>query len=1137
MKLRRSIALVVLTLLVGLGFQGKTVPVTLAIGPNAVRNDAGFNAASLPANDDGSSSAVPLGFTANFFGRSYTTVYVNNNGNITFDSALPTYTPFGLTATRRVIIAPFFADVDTRTGNVVKYGTSMVNGHKAFGANWIGVGYYAQHVDKLNNFQLVLIDRSDVSAGSFDIEFNNDRIQWETGDASGGRGGLGGSSARVGYSNGTGTAGTFLELDGSGVPGAFLDSNFTSGLTHGSRNSNQLGRYLFQVRNGAVDPVDLTVTAIEVTQAVQDLANSVDLVAGKGTYARVHVASLVGGNKANVGARLYRVIGGIQQEPGLLPSNSGGTITVRTAPDRGALNDSYYFALPSAWTNAGSLTLKAVLNPLRSPEETNYDNNTRIATVTFKNVPRMRLREYNVKYKKGATTYQATGTQLYELRSWIRRAYPTSNLDWTELTVDMTDLGRLPTCDEVNSRLSGIRFWQVLFGTVDPRARYYGMVNDGGGFMRGCAIGIPSSVASGPTGSNATSFTWDHDGVSYGDWYGAHELAHTLGRAHANYCGAAGGIAYPYPNGQIGGPAANPKKFYGFDIHLHDIIVYPPTWNDLMTYCNNQWVSDFTYKGLMGKFIAEGVAPLDVSSASLAAVSREYIALRGIIATTVPSATLETAYRVTTTQTFDTPVPGGYFIRLRGGDGALLTQYEFTPLLNSEAAEDVNPMAVLNEVVPFAPGTRTIEITKGDRVLITRAVSLNSPTVHVVTPQGNETIPGDLTVEWTQSHPDNSSLRATVLLSTDGGTTYTPLRTDVIGTRVIIPTTEVPSTSRGRIRVVVSDGVNTAQDDSTGLFTIANHPPRAAILGPDDNSMFVFNQPVSLKGEGANSDGSSLPDSAFQWDSDLNRSLGTGPDLTVDNLVKGTHTIKLTVTGANGLTGVATRRVTVGDTVPAATPRITVAPGTASFVAPFRSTTVQSETLVIRDPAGYTVRWNVTSDASWLTMSDASGTDQSQPFIKVNPSGLASGSYTGKLTFTGTSNGTAVTPQVMAVYLTVDPEPTTPTPTPTPAPSSTPTQMASSTPEPTATSTQAPTATKTSTATIEPNTPEPTATSTQAPTATKTSTSTMEPSSTPTVQPSSTPTSTTAPRPTSTSTGTPLPISINRIYLPMVGRR
>jgi hypothetical protein len=210
----------------------------------------GFNSNALPANDDASSGAVPLGFTIDFFGQDYSSLFVNNNGNVTFDSPLGEFTPFDLTSTQHVIMAPFFADVDTRVGNVVTYGTGMVGGDPAFVATWPGVGYFSEHTDKLNTLQLVLIDRSDTGAGNFDIEFNYGQIQWETGDASGGSGGLGGASARVGFSNGTGVIGTFFELPGSGVNGAFVDNNLQTGLIHNSAGSQDPGQYIFNVRGG-----------------------------------------------------------------------------------------------------------------------------------------------------------------------------------------------------------------------------------------------------------------------------------------------------------------------------------------------------------------------------------------------------------------------------------------------------------------------------------------------------------------------------------------------------------------------------------------------------------------------------------------------------------------------------------------------------------------------------------------------------------------------------------------------------------------------------------------------------------------------------------------------------------------------
>jgi hypothetical protein len=221
--------------------------------PVAAQIRPGFNSDTLPANDDGSTGAVNIGFSTNFFGTTFTQLFVNNNGNVTFDAALSTFTPFGLTGNIGTpIIAPFFADVDTNGAGsgIVSFGSGIVDTRTAFGVNWPLVGYFSGQVDRLNNFQLILIERSDTGVGNFDIEFNYSQIQWETGSASNGTGGLGGDSARVGYSAGTGAPGSFLEFTGSGVNGAFLDGG--PNALRSNSNVGVDGRYLFSVRNGSV---------------------------------------------------------------------------------------------------------------------------------------------------------------------------------------------------------------------------------------------------------------------------------------------------------------------------------------------------------------------------------------------------------------------------------------------------------------------------------------------------------------------------------------------------------------------------------------------------------------------------------------------------------------------------------------------------------------------------------------------------------------------------------------------------------------------------------------------------------------------------------------------------------------------
>jgi len=246
-----------------LGFAAAlTLSSSLAFG-GAVVSVAGFDDNSLGANDDGSTGFVDFGLgTLNFYGISHTGAFLNNNGNMTFDAPLGTFTPSAITGGSLEMIAPFFADVDTRGSGsaLMTYGNGTWAGRSAFAQNWRGVGYFGSHVDKLNTFQTILVERFDTGVGNFDIYFNYDQIQWETGDASGGSNGFGGTSAHAGWTNG---AGAYFEFAGSGVNGALLDSG--AALTSLVQNSNVGvdGRYLFQVRGGnvIVPPIGVPDTA------------------------------------------------------------------------------------------------------------------------------------------------------------------------------------------------------------------------------------------------------------------------------------------------------------------------------------------------------------------------------------------------------------------------------------------------------------------------------------------------------------------------------------------------------------------------------------------------------------------------------------------------------------------------------------------------------------------------------------------------------------------------------------------------------------------------------------------------------------------------------------------------------------
>jgi len=184
---------------------------------------AGFGEGVLEYNDDGSSAeiditpAFPNGLQ--FFGQRFNSVFVNNNGTITFGGATGTFTPQRFPVQGNRMIAPFWADVDTRGGgrpnrNGVYWDIS--SGQMV--VTWHNVGYYSSHNNLENTFQIVIIsnellDQDDL----WKVQFRYNRCQWVTGDASGGSGGFGGTPAQAGFDAGNGS--TFEILPGSGSRG------------------------------------------------------------------------------------------------------------------------------------------------------------------------------------------------------------------------------------------------------------------------------------------------------------------------------------------------------------------------------------------------------------------------------------------------------------------------------------------------------------------------------------------------------------------------------------------------------------------------------------------------------------------------------------------------------------------------------------------------------------------------------------------------------------------------------------------------------------------------------------------------------------------------------------------------------
>ncbi|MFZ4574739.1 MAG: nidogen-like domain-containing protein [Phycisphaerales bacterium] len=183
-------------------------------------NTAGWTQ-SMSRNDDGSSSQIALGFDFCFYEQNKSAVYINNNGNISFSSPFGSFTSTGFPVSNFDMVAPFWADVDTRsTAGVDASNTNLVwhkfvdmNGDSAADTlvvTWDGVGYFSNNNRHTNTFQVAISGIRNAfggpnGIGGLNAAFSYGNMDWTTGGASGGDAdGLGGTPATVGINEGSG---------------------------------------------------------------------------------------------------------------------------------------------------------------------------------------------------------------------------------------------------------------------------------------------------------------------------------------------------------------------------------------------------------------------------------------------------------------------------------------------------------------------------------------------------------------------------------------------------------------------------------------------------------------------------------------------------------------------------------------------------------------------------------------------------------------------------------------------------------------------------------------------------------------------------------------------------------------------
>jgi hypothetical protein len=586
--------------------------------------------------------------------------------------------------------------------------------------------------------------------------------------------------------------------------------------------------------------------AIEITQAVQDLSESVPLVARKRTIVRVYLGIQAGALNVQGELRVSRhPHGPWVSVPSMgvaqLDASRHGTALADLRSRRDTLDYSLNFRLPHKLTIQGAIWMR--LHKVRvvgSGHPVHIDDPIGTKSVTFAAGPPLRLHVLNLRYTTGspAITYAATASDLAHLHSWLGRAYPIPNVIFSSVTVDATAAWPF-TSGDANAQIAAIRALDMASGG-EPRTHYYGMVSDGGGFMRGSAAGIPgtpdpSTVASGPTGSN--NWGWDNDG-SYGDWYGGHELGHTFGRFHPGFCGEShDDPSYPFTAGQL---ADADDAFVGIDIGDSTLGITPTAlpgtgWHDVMTYCPTEWLSSYTYEGIRDRIAAEAAMfPGAVPAAALpgAIMGDPLVHVAGVVNLTKGTGELH----------YVTPLPGPAVpstepdetraeIRAREADDTMhVYPIELKPDLCRLPDEDET--ALIDAIIDISESTTNFELILDGKAIATFQVGQDpgppAQNLKFNTEQAAErgitdtAEIGQWTLSWEgaagtmEAAPDDSRSYI-VQASTDEGHTWTTLAVGAKRSDLDVDPADFADADHVRFRVLTTNGVSYSEASTDDL--------------------------------------------------------------------------------------------------------------------------------------------------------------------------------------------------------------------------------------------------------------------------------------------------------------------------------
>jgi hypothetical protein len=479
---------------------------------------------------------------------------------------------------------------------------------------------------------------------------------------------------------------------------------------------------------GASSGLNLRIDGLYLTQSVQTYSGSVPLVKGRDGYLRVFVtASQVNASAPTVRVRFYN--GAVLTSTVII--NPPGA-SVPQSPNEGTLNSSWNIPVSKTLIQP-NLSILADVDPTNAVPESDETDNTFPASGTplaldVRTTSTFSVRLVPVRQSANGSIGNVTLANKDQFLTTTMKIHPLAAYDADVRSTYTTSAAAVDPSNNNGGWTTILSELQTLRNAEGSDRYYYGVLHPS--YTSGIA-GI------GYVGGQA-ALGWDY--LPSGADVAAHEWGHNWGRAHSP-CGGATMTDpnYPYANAAIG--------VYGFD--LTTATLKPPTATDVMGYCSNQWISDYTYRGVLDYRAA---SPAVASAFSQA--MQPCLLVWGRIVDGQPM--LEPAFEVVTRPTL--PAHGGpYTVEGRDGAGSRVFSLSFTP---EQVADDPHGGQQFSFAVPL-PSERAVQVAAlqlagGGREATTRRSYGMTPQMRSapVPIEARRSAPGRVALRWdASSHP------------------------------------------------------------------------------------------------------------------------------------------------------------------------------------------------------------------------------------------------------------------------------------------------------------------------------------------------------------------------------------------------